>query len=892
MSPLVSVIVPVCNVEKYLEACLDSIKNQTLKDIEVICIDDGSTDTSSTILDDFCKKDPRFTVFHKKNSGYGNSMNKGIEMAKGQYIGIVESDDFIMPKMFEDLYTLTESGKVDVVKANFWDCYDESDGTITKVVNREREAMPDVSASFILSEHPQILWGHPSIWSGIYRTDFIRENNIKFKEVKGGGWVDNPFFFETLCLAKAIKWTKKPYYCYRKTNAKSSSNEYDLKLPLERMIDNLEAIKRSNHGDEETLKFAYARALMYLIGVTREKSYGLYKDEVRPYMRTMLDELNQDVITDDFNIWDQKNYFKYRSPIYDLIPKAGKLLIYNWVPFDNPNGAGGGVTVYCKNLIRTILKRRPDIQVYFLSSGWAYDISHNKTFIRNTSNCFGDRVRSFEIVNSPVPAPIDMCFMNPETMYSNEALKNLVDEFIEDNGAFSAIHFNNLEGLSLDVFDLKEKYIDTRFVFSLHNYVPFCMTGFYFRRDKKCICDPEKKSDKCDSCIDRNNFRNIEEEMIKRGQFPVNNPLSYDEYSWIEDIGLSAINEKKEPNYLCEFAEKSVKVLNSCFDTIITVSKRVEEIAIQNGVKADLICTEYIGTKVADYQIRRSSATAKEYFKIGFLGTDLHYTEKGYPFLIDALAQMDKEIASKIDLVLTTTTVNEDDYLRNKLVSFHDLQIIHGYKHSDLAGILSGVNLGVIPVLWEDNLPQIAIEMVAYGVPVLCSGAGGTKELSKSKKFVFEAGNTKDFLTKLNELVNHPEMLDEYWKGHDGLVTMDMHFDVMSEIYNLPTAKSGSIDLEQYRDLIEENEFLYKHFAPEDVRSLLNQIDGLKRECSGLRSERDSLQNERDSLKNERDCLQNERDDANWRLGEIWKSKTYKIGRAITYLPRLLRKNK
>lgn len=868
MNPLISVIVPVCNVEKYLEACLDSIKNQTLKDIEVICIDDGSTDSSSKILDAFSSKDTRFTVLHKANSGYGNSMNKGIEMAHGQYIGIVESDDYIIPKMFEDLYSLSESGKVDVVKGNFWDCYDEKDGTITKVVNREREAMPDVSDSFALSEHPQILWGHPSIWSGIYKTEFIRKNNIKFKEVKGGGWVDNPFFFETLCLAKTIKWTKKPYYCYRKTNSASSSKEYDLKLPMERMIDNLEAIKKSNHADEETLKFAYARALMYLIGVTKEKSYSRYMDDIRPYMRKMLDELNQNVISDDFNAWDQRNFYKYRSPIYDLIPKAGKVLIYNWVPFDNPGGVGGGVTVYCRNVIQTLLRKRPDVRVYFLSSGWAYDVSLNKTFIRSTSNCFGDRVRSFEIVNSPVPAPIDMCFMNPDTMFSNDGLKALIDQFIEENGSFSAIHFNNFEGLSLDVFELKKKYTDTRFVFSLHNYVAFCMTGFYFRRDKKCICDSQKSNVKCDSCIDRNNFKNIEEEIIKRGQFPVSNPTSYDEYSWIDKIGLSTINERKKSESFCEYSSRATDTLNKYFDAVVAVSERVKSIALENGLTPELVRTDYIGTKVADYQIRRSSSPVKEYFKIGFLGSDLHYIEKGYPFLLDALELLNKDIASKIDLVLTTTTFNEDELIHQKLSAFHNVQIIHGYKHSDLSRILAGVNLGIVPVLWEDNLPQIAIEMVANGIPILCSDAGGAKELSKSEKFVFEAGNAADFQKKLLDILKHPECLEDYWKGHEGLVTMDKHFETLSNIYNLPEKQFGSIDIEQYSDLLDEHEFLYNHFAPEDVNKLIAQIEDLKRE---------------------RDILRNERDEANYKINELWKSKTYKISRFLTFIPRHLR---
>ncbi|MBS7046628.1 MAG: glycosyltransferase family 2 protein, partial [Eubacterium sp.] len=102
--PKISIIVPVCNVEKYLSKCLDSIVNQTLKEIEIICIDDGSTDDSGAILDSYSQKDSRIKVIHKKNSGYGNSMNVGMDCAEGEYIGIVESDDCILPEMYEELY--------------------------------------------------------------------------------------------------------------------------------------------------------------------------------------------------------------------------------------------------------------------------------------------------------------------------------------------------------------------------------------------------------------------------------------------------------------------------------------------------------------------------------------------------------------------------------------------------------------------------------------------------------------------------------------------------------------------------------------------------------------------------------------------------------------------
>ena len=119
----VSVVVPVYNVQKYLKKCLDSIVNQTLKEIEIICVDDGSTDSSGEILDQYAAKDKRVRVIHKKNTGYGNSMNIGFAAATGEYIGIVESDDFAELNMFETLYKVAHKNDLDVVKSSFYFYY-------------------------------------------------------------------------------------------------------------------------------------------------------------------------------------------------------------------------------------------------------------------------------------------------------------------------------------------------------------------------------------------------------------------------------------------------------------------------------------------------------------------------------------------------------------------------------------------------------------------------------------------------------------------------------------------------------------------------------------------------------------------------------------------------
>ena len=115
----VSIIVPAYNAEAYLRQCLDSIISQTLQDIEILCINDGSKDSTLEIMREYAAKDSRLKVIDKPNTGYGNSMNVGLQMAKGEYIGIVESDDFVKPEMYQVLYEAASKNELDLVKADF-----------------------------------------------------------------------------------------------------------------------------------------------------------------------------------------------------------------------------------------------------------------------------------------------------------------------------------------------------------------------------------------------------------------------------------------------------------------------------------------------------------------------------------------------------------------------------------------------------------------------------------------------------------------------------------------------------------------------------------------------------------------------------------------------------
>ena len=219
--PSISVLVPIYNVEKYLRQCLNSLQAQTFKDFEAICINDGSADGSRKIIQEYLEKDNRFTVIDKPNSGYGSSMNQGLEKACGKYIAILESDDFFEPFALEKLYTAAENNNAQAVKADFWLYWStpkerkEAFGIITNKI-ADRLVNPQI-------EH-EIFYKKPSIWSGLYNREWLNQNNITFLETPGASYQDAGFNFKVWASAERAVFLTTPILFYRQDNEQSSVN--------------------------------------------------------------------------------------------------------------------------------------------------------------------------------------------------------------------------------------------------------------------------------------------------------------------------------------------------------------------------------------------------------------------------------------------------------------------------------------------------------------------------------------------------------------------------------------------------------------------------------------------------------------------------------------------
>lgn len=215
----ISVIVPVYNVEQYLEECLDSLIAQTHKDMEFICINDGSTDNSLRILQKYAAWDARIKVVDKPNEGYGKTMNRGLAMASSPWIGIVESDDFVKTDMFERLYEAAKDSEADLVKCNFYK-YKAKEG---KNITCSKEYPEELfGKEFNPLKKPEVYGAHNSIWAGLYRKTFLDTNKIVFHETPGAAYQDISFQFKVLSLAKKMKLIEEALIYYRTDNLHSS----------------------------------------------------------------------------------------------------------------------------------------------------------------------------------------------------------------------------------------------------------------------------------------------------------------------------------------------------------------------------------------------------------------------------------------------------------------------------------------------------------------------------------------------------------------------------------------------------------------------------------------------------------------------------------------------
>lgn len=221
MQPKVSVIIPIYNNERYLRECLDSAVGQTLRDIEIICVNDGSTDGSLAVMREYEASDPRIKVIDKPNGGYGQTMNCGLAAATGEYVAFLESDDSINLSAYEKLAKLADEYSLDIVKGDYFNLEGMGDQRVLEPVAVMKTA----------ERYGKVFRPLEEAWSfyvpmmnclGLFRRSMLEEYGIRHNETPGAAHQDMGFWFQTLCCADSMMFTNEPFYEYRQDNMNAS----------------------------------------------------------------------------------------------------------------------------------------------------------------------------------------------------------------------------------------------------------------------------------------------------------------------------------------------------------------------------------------------------------------------------------------------------------------------------------------------------------------------------------------------------------------------------------------------------------------------------------------------------------------------------------------------
>lgn len=220
---MISIIIPVYNVADYLEECIASIVVQTYKDLEIILVDDGSTDSSGKICDKWAEKDARIRVIHKKNGGMSDARNAGLDIAKGELIGFIDSDDVIRNDMYERLYALMEEHKAEISCCNFQK--EETFPDISILGNDTQDHVQTYTAREALEATIKETDLHPVLWNKLYTREIVGDVRFEY----GKYHEDEFWIYQVVTKATKIVSTSRVYYGYRQRANSIMHQKYSLK---------------------------------------------------------------------------------------------------------------------------------------------------------------------------------------------------------------------------------------------------------------------------------------------------------------------------------------------------------------------------------------------------------------------------------------------------------------------------------------------------------------------------------------------------------------------------------------------------------------------------------------------------------------------------------------
>lgn len=487
-----------------------------------------------------------------------------------------------------------------------------------------------------------------------------------------------------------------------------------------------------------------------------------------------------------------------------------KICYYNWVDYLDSEGRGGGVSVYQKNILEE-LSKNSNHELYFLCSGISYDLFNTKLRIESVQHGRQlekddplNRVRRYEIINSKVLSPAHSSYGDWEQVEDGE-MDALFFSFVEEHGPFDVIHFNNIEGIPASYLRIKNKYPKTKVILSMHNYYPICsQVNLWY--DEKEACEDFYHGKKCISC----NHHKAKREVLIRANASAYtlkkvgiDPKS--KYFYRPFITLAGAKKRVDKKILdtryrsdnvfyrvsgipfIERREKIINLINENCDCVLAVSERVREICLNYGIKNSIVKTDYIGTKFSDLYEKIPTPvglmTRNGKLNLSYLG--YMRRDKGFYFFVDALFDMPKELAEHINLIIVARNSDQEQLnkIYNQIWKFNDIYYANGYNHNTLPQILEKVDVGIVPSLWEDNLPQVAIEYHARKIPIITSDKGGAPELANNINYTYSSFDKEELYKILRNIISGKLTHNDYWQNCRPPISMVEHCNTLINKY-------------------------------------------------------------------------------------------------------------
>jgi glycosyltransferase involved in cell wall biosynthesis len=490
-----------------------------------------------------------------------------------------------------------------------------------------------------------------------------------------------------------------------------------------------------------------------------------------------------------------------------------KVLLYNFLQPGESGKQGGGVAVYQANLMQALKQR--GVEVVFLSSGDRYALLRSDPHLVAYHNG-GDRA---VIVNSPVLAPAHFTFYQIEAYTGDPGLDAIPAGLKARYGAIDAFHFQNVEGLTAGFFRaLRAAYPDASILLSAHNYNIVCpQVNLWFREQR--VCTDYRDGRACVNCLPggdpkrhERNIRRMDMLLKRLGVAPKGTLRNVVTWTIRAPLRLRRrlkprphaagpaapivlTSDGKSERY-AQYRKTNLALCRDVFDRVLAVSDRTRRVLIQRGVPAGQVAVSYIGTAHYEHFLKADPIrSVGDGLHIGYLG--YMRADKGFYFLLESLEYLDEHTARdlRVTIAAPVTDLGAVERLKAMAHKFRALTIHDGYTHATLDTVLAGVNLGVVPVLWEDNLPQVAIEMVSRGIPIITSNRGGAQEIAQNSAFTFDAGSHRDICLRWEEISRGRLPLDHFWDNPPRMVSMEAHVDELMKHYRTRRPPVAAPDL-------------------------------------------------------------------------------------------------